>query len=114
MGFVENIPGKIDVAERGNETQIFIRLVRHTIESGQIATTSGYVEKTGNVCRRNVGIGRGGELSGEQQLRHPHCLVQENLFLSLIPFPPLYDRLDRNNDRFVVENRLQKQRELEW
>src|SRR5437588_12811072 len=108
MGFIENIAGKIDVAQRGNETQIFIRLARDTVDGWQIATTPAHVEKPTDLCRRDIGIGRACDLSSEQELWHSHGLVQKNLFLSFIPFPPFHDRLDRNNDRFIVENRLQK------
>src|SRR5437667_5801317 len=108
MGFVENVGGKIDVAQRGNKTQIFIRLARDTVKGWQIATTPRHVEKPSDLGRRHIGIRCACELSSEQELRHSHCLVQKNLFLSFVLFPPLYDRLDRNIDRFVVENRLQK------
>ena len=69
MGFVENVGGKIDVAQRGNKTQIFIRLARDTVKGWQIATTPRHVEKPSDLGRRHIGIRCACELSSEQELR---------------------------------------------
>ena len=114
MDCVRDFVGKIDETGRGDETHFFIGLASNSGKLDQLTALSRYVGKTRNLGTRRVRIRCGGQFRGEQQLRHAHGLVDENLFAIFVALPPFQDVFKSHHGGLEFEGRLEKKREQQY
>ena len=112
MDAVRNFLRQIDEPGRRDQPQFFAWLAADAGKFDEVATLAGHLSEPGNFGPRRIGIGRGGEFSGEQKPRNAHRLVAEDLFLIFFNLAPFQDVFESNDRGLKFESGLEEQREF--